>query len=51
MGTYKELVDKEEAFAEFVKTYLMDSWENGSESSDNGKWHRHELEMSAFKIS
>ena len=43
MGTYKELVDKEGAFAEFVKTYLMDSGESGSGSSDNGMGPKHEL--------
>ena len=43
MGTYKELVDKEGAFAEFVKTYLMESGESGSGSSDNGMEQRHEL--------
>ena len=43
IGTYKELVDKEGAFAEFVKTYMRDSGESGSESSDNGMRPRHEL--------
>ena len=41
IGTYKELVEKEGEFAEFVKTYLMDNGESGPGSSEDGTLKTH----------